>query len=180
MSILSIQSHVVYGYTGNKAAVYPLQTMGYDVWPVHTVQFSNHTGYKSWKGKIFSREHIREVINGIEELGVTNNCQGILSGYMGSAEICEEVLETVQRFKKTNNDLIYLCDPVIGKQNRYVRPEIVEFFLKNLSADIITPNQFEAETLSGMKITNTNDVKAVAEKFHGLGIKIVIITYFQR
>lgn len=42
--ILSIQSHVVYGYVGNKAAVYPLQAMGHDVWPIHTVQFSNHTG----------------------------------------------------------------------------------------------------------------------------------------
>ena len=68
-SILSIQSHVAYGYVGNKAATFPLQSMGYDVWPVNTVQFSNHTGYGKWQGIIFSKEHIGNVIQGIEDLG---------------------------------------------------------------------------------------------------------------
>ena len=176
MSILSIQSHVAYGYVGNKAAVYPLQAMGFDVWPVNTVQFSNHTGYEKWKGEIFSRKHIGDVIKGIEELGVADDCRAILSGYMGSREICEEVQDTVHRFKKTNKNLVYLCDPVIGKINCYVKPEILEFFTKKLCADIITPNQFEAEVLSGIKITDTNSLKTIAKKFHDLGIKIVIIT----
>lgn len=29
--VLSIQSHVVFGYVGGKAAVFPLQCLGYDV-----------------------------------------------------------------------------------------------------------------------------------------------------
>ena len=29
--VLSIQSHVAFGYVGGKAAVFPLQCMGYDV-----------------------------------------------------------------------------------------------------------------------------------------------------
>ena len=48
MNLLSIQSHVVYGHVGNSAAVFPLQRMGVEVWPIHTVQFSNHTGYGQW------------------------------------------------------------------------------------------------------------------------------------
>lgn len=175
-SILSIQSHVAYGYVGNKAAVYPLQSMGYDVWPVNTVQFSNHTGYGKWKGDVFSREHIKNVIKGIEELGVIDQCHGILSGYMGSAEICEEVYETVKRFKAINPKLIYLCDPVIGRNNCYVKPEVLEFFKKNLRADIITPNQYEAEILSGIKITNLEELQRAAEFLHSLKIKIVVIT----
>lgn len=176
MGILSIQSHVAYGYVGNKAAVYPLQSMGYDVWPVNTVQFSNHTGYKKWKGEVFSKNHIRDVINGLEDIGAVSQCKGILSGYMGSAEICFEVLEAVHRFKAHNKNILYLCDPVIGDNTCYVKPEVLEFFKTNLKADIITPNQYEAEVLSGLKINNPEDMKAVAEYFHKIGIKIVVIT----
>ena len=50
MNILSIQSHVAYGHAGNAAAVFPMQRLGHEVWPVNTVQFSNHTGYGAWKG----------------------------------------------------------------------------------------------------------------------------------
>ena len=53
MSILSIQSHVAFGHVGNDAAVLPLQLMGHEVWPIHTVQFSNHTGYGAWTGQVF-------------------------------------------------------------------------------------------------------------------------------
>lgn len=176
MSILSIQSHVAYGYVGNKAAVYPLQSMGYDVWAVNTVQFSNHTGYGKWQGEVFDSEHIRNIIKGIEDIGVGDSCQAILSGYMGSAEICFEVLDTVKRFKAQNSDLLYLCDPVIGNESCYVKPEVLSFFKENLQADIITPNQFEAETLSNIKIDNTTNLKLAAEYFHDLGIKIVVIT----
>ena len=51
MNLLSIQSHVAYGHAGNSAAVFPLQRLGVEVWPIHTVQFSNHTGYGAWKGQ---------------------------------------------------------------------------------------------------------------------------------
>jgi pyridoxine kinase len=176
MGILSIQSHVVYGYVGNKSAVYPLQSMGYDVWPVNTVQFSSHTGYENWRGDVFSREHISSVINAIEALGAIEQCQAIISGYMGSQDICLEVAETVDRFKAKNDKIIYLCDPVMGNSNCFVKPEVVDFFKTGLRADIITPNQFEAEMLSGIKINNTQDLPKVAAHFHELGIKIVVIT----
>lgn len=175
-AILSIQSHVAYGYVGNKAATFPLQSMGYDVWPVNTVQFSNHTGYGKWRGEIFTREHIRDVIQGIEELDVLGKCSAILSGYMGSSEICHEVLATVQRFKSKNPNILYLCDPVIGNNQCFVKQEVLDFFKNSLRADIITPNQFEAETFSGIKISNSVDLKRVAEYFHDVNAKIVIIT----
>ncbi len=177
MSILSIQSHVAYGYVGNKASVYPLQAMGFDVWPVHTVQFSNHTGYGQWQGEIFSSTHIENIIYGIEKLGVASTCKAVLSGYMGSAEICYAVQNTVNKFRDSyNQKLIYLCDPVIGNNSCYVKPEVLEFFRKNLMADIITPNQFEAEILSDIQINDISSLKKVAAYFHNLNIKIVIIT----
>ena len=176
MSILSIQSHVAYGYVGNKAAVYPLQAMGYDVWPVNTVQFSNHTGYGHWQGDIFSKEHIHQVILGLEALNLVASCQAILSGYMGSEAICEEVASIVKRFKAQNPAILYLCDPVIGNTHCFVKPEVLEFFKHHLVADIITPNQYEAETLSGIKIKKSADLKIAAQFFKDKGSQVVIIT----
>ena len=50
VNLISIQSHVVYGHVGNSAAVFPLQRIGVEVWPIHGVQLSNHTGYPNWRG----------------------------------------------------------------------------------------------------------------------------------
>ena len=86
MNILSIQSHVAYGHVGNAAATFPLQRIGVEVWPIHTVQFSNHTGYGAWTGRVFEAGLITELVQGIAERGVLGQCDGVLSGYMGSAE----------------------------------------------------------------------------------------------
>ena len=55
VKILSIQSSVAYGHVGNSAAVFPLQRLGHEVWPVLTVHFSNHTGYGAWRGRCWPR-----------------------------------------------------------------------------------------------------------------------------
>ena len=95
---------------------------------------------------------------------------------MGSADICFEVQQIVARFKVHNPNLIYLCDPVIGNTHCFAKPEVLDFFKNHLRADIITPNQFEAEILSGIKITDIKTLKQTADYFHNLGVKIVIIT----
>lgn len=181
MSILSIQSHVTYGYVGNKAAVYPLQSMGYDVWPIHTVQFSNHTGYGRWQGQIFPAAHIRDLIKGLAELGVTQHCQAILSGYLGNEEIGLCIQEIVCDLRQKNSDLVYLCDPVMGDIGRgvFVKPEVVSFFQSSLKADIITPNHFEAELLTAKNITTIEDAKKAASELHQRGINIIVITSLQ-
>src|SRR5215470_10233667 len=153
MHILSIQSHVAYGHVGNAAAVFPLQRMGVEVWPIHTVQFSNHTGYGSWQGRVFDAGMISEVVAGIEQRGVLGECDGVLSGYMGSAGIGAAILDAVATVKRANPAAKYCCDPVIGDVGRgiFVREGIPEFMREKAvpAADIITPNQFELEYLSG-------------------------------
>ena len=101
MNILSIQSHVAYGHVGNSAAVFPLQRLGAEVWSIDTVQFSNHTGYGTWEGRVFDVGLIREIVRGIERRGVLGECDGVLSGYMGSAEIGGAVLDAVARSAET-------------------------------------------------------------------------------
>src|SRR5690242_4777814 len=114
MNVLSIQSHVAYGHVGNASAVFPMQRLGVEVWPVHTVQFSNHTGYGAWRGPVFAAETIREVVRGIGERGILGTCDAVLSGYMGSAEIGAAILEAVEAVRAANPRALYCCDPVIG------------------------------------------------------------------
>jgi pyridoxine kinase len=184
VNILSIQSHVSYGYVGNKAATFPLQSLGFDVWPINTVQFSNHTGYGQWQGEIFSPQHIRSVIQGLEALGVAQECQAILSGYIGDKAIGEVIIETVKRFREYNSDLIYLCDPVMGEpggKGCFVKKDIPDFFRTQCLtvADIITPNHFEAEILWGEEINNLHQLQQACSFFHEKGVTYVLITRVQ-
>ena len=153
MNILSIQSHVAYGHVGNSAAVFPLQRIGVEVWPIHTLQYSNHTGYDEWQGEVFHADLIRKLVGGIEQRGVLGECDGVLSGYMGSAEIGAAILEAVATVRKANPSAHYCCDPVIGDKGRgiFVAQGIPEFMKKMAVpvADIITPNHFELDFLCG-------------------------------
>lgn len=180
MNILSIQSHVAYGHVGNDAAVFALQRMGVEVWPVHTVQFSNHTGYGDWKGRVFDGGMINEVVAGIAQRGVLGECDGVLSGYMGSVDIGAAILDAAAAVKRANPNAKYCCDPVIGDVGRgiYVRDGIPEF-MKNKAvpaADVITPNQFELDYLSGRASGTLRQARDALKALHDLGPHAILVT----
>ncbi len=179
-TILSIQSFVSYGHVGNSSVVFPLQRLGYQVWPIHTVQFSNHTGYGEWKGAIFEPEHISEIFLGIKERGVLPQCNAMLTGYMGSAQLGNVMQNILNELNQVNPDLLYCCDPVMGDVGRgfFVKPGIPEYFRDHLvpKAHIITPNQFELEYLSDIKITDLNTAIKASRDMIARGPKIVLIT----
>jgi pyridoxine kinase len=180
MNLLSIQSHVAYGHVGNSAAVFPLQRIGVEVWPVDTVQFSNSTRYEDFAGQVFSGNLIRDIVAGIDKRGVLGECDGVLSGYIGSAEIGDAVLEAVAIVKKANPAARYCCDPVIGDvgRNVFVRPGVPEFFRDKAvpAADIVTPNQFELDHLTGGESKTLAQAFAAIDKLHKLGPSTVIVT----
>lgn len=180
MNLLSIQSHVAYGHVGNSAAVFPLQRMGVEVWPIHTVQFSNDTGYGNWQGRVFDAGLIREVIGGIEQRGVLGECDGVLSGYMGGADVGAAILDVVATVKRANPSARYACDPVIGDAGRgiFVARGIPEFMKERAvpAADIITPNQFELDYLAGCESRTLTDVLAAVKVVHGLGPRAILVT----
>jgi pyridoxine kinase len=180
MNILSIQSHVAYGHVGNAAAVFPLQRIGVEVWPIHTVQFSNHTGYGAWRGEVFDAKLISDVMQGIEERSVLERCDGVLSGYMGSADTGAAILDAVDRVMAANGKARYCCDPVIGDVGRgvFVRPGIPEFMRERAvpAADAVTPNQFELDYLSGLTTRTIAETVKACGAIHAMGPKCVLVT----
>ncbi|MEA2842255.1 MAG: pyridoxine kinase [Methylobacteriaceae bacterium] len=180
MNLLSIQSHVAYGHVGNSAAVFPIQRLGHEVWPIHTVQFSNHTGYGAWRGEVLPASIVDECVEGIVERGALASCDGVLSGYMGSAETGEAILRAVARVKAANPQALYCCDPVIGDASRgiFVRDGIPQLLASLVlpAADIITPNQFELEFLSERSVADEGSARAGLARLHAIGPKVTLVT----
>jgi pyridoxine kinase len=180
MNLISIQSHVAYGRVGNSAAVFALQRLGCEVWPVHTVQFSNHTGYATWKGEVFAAGRISEVIDGIADLGVLGACDGVLSGYVGAVETGEAILAAVRKVKAANRTASYCCDPVIGNRARgeFVRPGIAEFMRERAvpAAEVLTPNHFELDRLAGRETRDLTAILSAVDAIHARGPRAVLVT----
>ncbi len=180
MNVLSIQSWVAYGHVGNASAVFPLQRMGIEVWGVNTVQFSNHTGYGKWRGQVYNGDFIRDLVDGLDDLEVLSQCDAVLSGYTGDADIGVAILDAVSRVRAENGNAVYLCDPVIGDIGRgvFVRPGIPEFMreLAVPAADIVTPNHFELEFLSGVTVKDMRTLRKALEAIHQMGPGVIMVT----
>ena len=181
--ILSIQSHVVYGHVGNSAAVFPLQRLGREVWPLMTVQFSSHLGYAGWRGRTFDAAMIDDCMSGLEAIAVLPRCAGLLTGYLGKPEIGEAALRALDRIRAANSDAAYACDPVIGDVGPgvYVAAGVGEFFRDRALplATIATPNAFELEWLTGERASNLQTARRAIAALRGRGPRVVVATSLQ-
>ncbi|MDI1283669.1 MAG: pyridoxal kinase PdxY [Reyranella sp.] len=188
MRFLSLQSHVAYGYVGNRAATFPLQRLGHEVWAVNTVEFSNHTGYGAWRGRTAPADQVAEIVQGIEALGLLPRCDALLTGYVGDAALADVVLDTARRVRAANPKAVWCCDPVLGDIDTglYVKPGIDVFFREHAlpAADIVTPNHFELELLTGRTVSTMAEALAAARTLMARkllkGPKLALITSLRR
>mmetsp|Transcript_23168 Transcript_23168/g.38123 ORF Transcript_23168/g.38123 Transcript_23168/m.38123 type:complete len:297 (+) Transcript_23168:175-1065(+) len=177
--VLSIQSHVVRGYVGNKSAVFPLQVLGFEVDAINSVQFSNHTGYQSWTGQVLNGDQLWALIEGLEKNGLLKGYTHLLTGYVGSETFLRMILCVLQILRKYNPGLLYVCDPVMGDDGKlYVPKELVPLFRDEVvpQASLLVPNQFECELLTGISIRNELDAAEACDVLHRKGVVAVIIT----
>jgi pyridoxine kinase len=180
ISILSIQSHVVYGHVGNSAAVFPLQRIGCEVWPLNTVQFSNHTGYPDFRGQAFDAAMIDDCVAGVAARGALARCDALLSGYMASPEVGEAILRGVAAAREQNAGAVYCCDPVLGDVGPgvYVRAGVAEFMRERAlpAATILTPNHFELDLISGLPSTTIAGAREALDILHQRGPGAILVT----
>ncbi|GAA3858859.1 pyridoxal kinase PdxY [Tessaracoccus defluvii] len=179
-TVLSVQSAVAYGHVGNSAAVFPLQRLGVEVWPVNTVHFSNHTAYPSWRGPLMSAADVTDVVRGIGERGVLVRADALLCGYLGAPEVGQAILDTARMIREANPAAVFCADPVMGDVDAgfYAAPGIPEFWRDRVVpvADLLTPNLFELEFLTGRALTTLDDVVAAARALRDLGPGVVLVT----
>ncbi|KAK2986734.1 hypothetical protein RJ640_010959 [Escallonia rubra] len=163
--VLSIQSHTVQGYVGNKSAVFPLQLLGYDVDPINS-------------GQVLNGQQLWELVEGLGANDLLYYTH-LLTGYIGSVSFLETVLKVVKKLRSINPELKYVCDPVMGDEGKlYVPPELVSVYREKVVpvASMLTPNQFEAEQLTGFRIVSEQDGREACNIIHAAGPSKVVIT----
>lgn len=145
-----------------------------------TVHFSNHTGYGAWRGPLLAADDVREVITGIEERGVLDQVDVVLSGYQGGEEIGDVILDAVARVKQANPAATYTCDPVMGnaRSGCFVNPAIPPLLRDRVvpAADLITPNQFELGFLTDTTPATLEETLASADLARAMGPSTVLVT----
>ena len=119
------------------------------------------------------------LIEGLAKNNLLSGYTHLLTGYIGSASFLQAVVQIAHKLKKVNPQLIYVCDPVLGDEGKiYVPEDLVEMY-KTLVlpvADVLTPNQFEAEMLTGIKIQTESDAQRACLLLHAHGPKTVVVT----
>jgi pyridoxine kinase len=181
-NVLSIQSHVVFGHAGNSAAVFPMRRLGVNVWPLDTVQFSNHTQYGHWSGSgsAIGPEQMIDLVEGIGAIGVLPRCDAVLSGYLGAPDQAQAVIDIVRAVKAANPHARYFCDPVMGTANGCrVEPGIEEFLVANMPevADAMMPNHSELQRLVGREIETVEEAVEACRQLLRRGPKVILVKH---
>uniref|UniRef100_A0A8P4G8X6 pyridoxal kinase n=1 Tax=Dicentrarchus labrax TaxID=13489 RepID=A0A8P4G8X6_DICLA len=172
--VLSIQSHVVRGYVGNKSASFPLQVLGFEVDSINSVQFSNHTGYSHWKGQVLTADELHVLYEGIK-LNNVHQYDYVLTGYTRDTSFLEMVVDIVQELKRANPNLVYVCDPVLGDHGSMVRlvPILCNRSLTIKTFSAFLHNVFVYRVSYCISLT---DCLQVMDLLHAMGPDTVVIT----
>jgi len=179
-AILSIQSEVAYGHVGNSAAVLPLQRLGFEVWPVNTVQLGHHPGYGHFRGYHVEAERLAAVLDGVIQKAPLASCVGMICGYLGDGLIADPVLRALDAISARQPDFQFLLDPVIGDDGKgvFVKPGVPAALIDRLlpRSTIITPNRFELAFLSGVDVDGPDQAIMAAEGLLSRGPRLVVAT----
>jgi pyridoxine kinase len=140
-------------------------------------------GYTGWRGRAFDAAMINDCLSGLEAIGVLPRCAGLLTGYLGKAEIGEAALRALDRVRAANGEAAYACDPVIGDigPGVYVAAGVGEFFRDRALplATIATPNAFELEWLTGEQVNNLRAARRAIAALRARGPRVVVATSLQ-
>ncbi|XP_051564522.1 pyridoxal (pyridoxine, vitamin B6) kinase a isoform X2 [Myxocyprinus asiaticus] len=145
---------------------------------VLAVSLSRYSGYEHWKGQVLTAEELHVLYEGIK-LNNVNHYDYVLTGYTRDDTFLHMVVDIVQELKRANPNLVYVCDPVLGDNGAmYVPENLLPIYRDKVvpAADIITPNQFEAELLTGRTICTEKDAIDVMNLLHSKGPDTVVIT----
>jgi hydroxymethylpyrimidine/phosphomethylpyrimidine kinase len=107
----------------------------------------------------------------VEDIGI----QALKTGML----LNQEIIEAVSDILPTLKNCPIVVDPVMVSRTgaQLIDDAAISSLTEKLipQADIVTPNRYEAELLSGLTIATLADMQAAAEKIHQLGPKAVLV-----
>ena len=124
-------------------------------------------------------DQLWSLVEGLDTNGLLEGYTHLLTGYIGSASMLRTVARLVRKLRQINPDLVYVCDPVLGDNGKlYVPAELTEIYKEEIVplATILTPNQFEAELLTGHTISSEVEALAACAALHEVGPPSVVLT----
>ncbi len=168
-----------YGRCSLTVAIPILSVQGIQCCPVPTAILSNHTEFPVYFFDDYT-DKMRAYMGKWKELGL--EFDGISTGFLGSAEQIEIVLEFVESFR--NEDTLIIVDPVMGDHGKRYTTYTEEMCeeMKQLVgyADVVTPNVTEACMLTGTpykdKGWTRKELLNMAIMLQLMGAKSVVIT----
>lgn len=182
MNFLSISSHVVHGYVGNKAINMAIQfkpdVENIDI--LNTVQLNTHPKYLidneyaelavvNYDPDVLINQVLKTSL--FEFLQMDYSC--IILSYFNNAAGIDYLTKVLMEKKSPQTKLI--LDPIMGDNGKlYCSPEVVKSYqnlINNLEIDCILPNQFELELLvneecGSEKPKNDRYFAELIRKFH--------------
>jgi pyridoxine kinase len=184
MRVLSIQSQVIYGHVGNSAAVFPLQRQGIEVWPVPTGLLAFNPSYGPPAHRPTAPDEMDAWIAALQTRPEWRQIDAVLLGWLGNPRTAEAAGRAALAVKAANPGAIFLCDPVMGDTDSglYVDPSLPAFIRDHLfpAADVITPNGFELDYLTGGPVTSLPAALAACDALRAKGPPMVIATTLHR
>jgi pyridoxine kinase len=157
MLVISIQSQVVHGHVGNSAAAYAMQAEGVNVAAVPTTLLSNHPRYPTLRGRVLETELVADLLRGAEERDLVDEAAVLVTGYLGSPGNAAAIADFAERALTRNSKLVYVADGILDVVRHRLLP----------AANLITPNQFELELLSGTTISDAQGLRAACAALGG-------------
>lgn len=158
-----------------------MSALGSQVCPLPTALLSNHSEYKEFYFFDFT-DNMEDYYSCWEKNNELFDC--VYSGFIGSEEQINIILDIINKVKAKNNEALILVDPVMGDHG-FTYATYNDNMIRKMShlvkkADIITPNLTEASILLGKKYCDEKvtipQIKEYLKGLCSLGPKISVIT----
>lgn len=120
------------------------------------------------------------VFETLEELAADMPISAVHIGMLGTAKVASAVIDFLSRRTGKARLPNVVLDPILKSSSGadLLDASGAELLVEKLIplADVITPNIDEASALTGLKVSNLDEMKAAAAKLHDMGSTSVVIT----
>ena len=167
---LILSSYVAASRVGGMAQALALARLGIDPVVVPTVLFGRHPGRGAPGGGAVSIETFDGVLAGLEADGCFARADLVITGYFASAAQVRSAVRAIDAVRAARPGVRIIVDPIMGDAGRlYVAPEVAEAITADLvpRADLVAPNAWELERLSGLTISDANSAVRAARSLGG-------------